>query len=545
MKRLAPAVLCVALAACTGRIRDPEVSVQGGPGPRPSTSPSPSPTMVSPSPSPSGAPVIERSSARRLTRSEFLSTLRMVFGAGLTVNIDQLPEEALTPFDNDVQEQSPSMRLVEASEAIGAEVATWVLADPQRIAAILPCQPSGPSDAQCFAAAVEALSRALFRTRLDAAELASLSTILSDPTAGGTFEGALGLLIRVLILHPYFLYRVESGTAADPEQLSGFEIATRLSLMLVGHGPDKALLDAAEAGTLATPEGRRAQAERLLSSAEGQAEERRFVSMWLGYSRLAPSALSTKMRAESDALVDRAFADGADYRALFSSDETYVDAELAQHYGLSGGGATPAWISYGTAERRGILSQGSFAIAGAKFGDTSPTRRGKFTRERLFCESIPPPMVNVDVDQPPATSDPQACKIDRYTAHRANTACAGCHARMDPIGFGLENLDHLGRWRTHDEGRPECMIAGAGALDENTPFVGPKALATIVAASPKVDRCLASHLLRFAAGRRSQAGDEAGEAWLTEQLVREGYSVRGMLLAYAAHPNFAKRKLEP
>src|SRR5690606_40754011 len=90
-----------------------------------------------------------------------------------------------------------------------------------------------------------------------------------------------------------------------------------------------------------------------------------------------------------------------DFLTLFSSDVTFADAELATHYGLAGGSVAPSWLGYGEAQRRGILSHGSFSIAGAKFGDTSPTRRGKFIRERVFCQPVALPTVNVDVDQPP------------------------------------------------------------------------------------------------------------------------------------------------
>lgn len=489
-----------------------------------------------------GAPVVERSSGRRLTRHEVQGTLEQVFGIGTIASVAQLPDEGLTPFDNDVQQQAESLRLVEAIEAVSIEVAAWVVAQPARMSAVLPCT---TADAACFARAASSLGRLMLRRPLEAAEVDEIVSLMSDPISGGTFPGAVGMLVRYLIVHPAFLYRVENGREGARAELTGFEIATRLSLLLVGRAPDGPLLDAAEAGTLATPEGRRVQATRLLDSAAGREQQRRFVAMWLGYSKLGASGLEAKMRAESDALVDRAFAPGADVRTLFSADETFVDAELAAHYGLLGGGQTPSFLSYGAADRRGILSHGSFSIAGAKFSDTSPTRRGKFVRERLFCQKIALPTVNVDVDQPPMSRDPNACKVDRYVAHRADPTCASCHAQIDPIGFGLENLDQLGRYRTHDEGRPECLISGRGQLDDNTPFTGPKELANLVATSARVPACLSNHLVRFAGGRAERVGDAEAANWLAAELQKEGYSVRALLLAWVAHPNYALRVEEP
>jgi len=523
-------MLCsLTLIACTGEIRVPA----GKPSVEPKDPTRPG--VVA------GEPVVERTTTRRLSRTELRNTLRAVFGADVPVAVDQLPDDTLTPFDNDVQEQAPSMRLVEATEAIGIEISEWVVAQPSRLAAIVSCTP----DAACFNTVTRRLGKLLLRRPLDTSEVDGLQTLLGHPTANGTFNGAVKMLIRTLVLHPEFLYRVERGVAGDAQALRPVEVATRLSLLLAGQSPDEALLDAAEAGTLATAEGRRAQAQRLMASAAGLAQQRRFTAMWLGYSKMSLGNLETQMRAESDALVDRAFAPVADYRTLFSSSDTFVGSELAAHYGLTGAtSTTAAWLPYGTADRRGILSHGTFAIAGAKFGDTSPTRRGKFIRERLLCQKIALPTANVDVDAPPKTNDPNACKIDRYAAHRADPTCASCHAQMDPLGFGLENLDHLGRYRTHDEGRPECVIAGKGAIDPSAPFTGPKGLADRIAVDARVDRCLASHLVRFAAGRTAQTGDDDAVKWLAAQLG-EGHSMQALLLAYVMHENFMLRREDP
>ncbi len=519
-------MLCsLTLIACTAEIRTPpgKTPVEG-----------PTPVEVT------GSPVVERTTTRRLSRTELRNTLKAVFGPDVPVAVDQLPDDTLTPFDNDVQEQAPSMRLVEATEAIGIEISEWVAAQPSRVAALAPCV---ANDAACFEAIAQRLGKRLLRRPLETAELDGFKTLLDHPTSGGTFTGAVKMLIRTLVLHPEFLYRVERGVAGDAQALRPVEVATRLSLFLTGQNPDEALLDAA--ATLATAEGRKAQAQRLMASPAGIAQQRRFTAMWLGYSRMSPGNLETQMRAESDALVDRSFASAADYRTLFSSSDTFIGSELATHYGLTGAtSATAAWLPYGTADRRGILSHGTFAIAGAKFGDTSPTRRGKFIRERLLCQKIALPTANVDVDAPPKTNDPNACKIDRYAAHRSDATCASCHAQMDPLGFGLENLDHLGRYRTHDEGRPECVIAGKGAIDPSAPFTGPKGLADRIAVDARVDRCLASHLVRFAAGRTTQAGDDDAVKWLAAQLG-EGHSVQAMLLAYVTHESFTLRREDP
>lgn len=225
--------------------------------------------------------------------------------------------------------------------------------------------------------------------------------------------------------------------------------------------------------------------------------------------------------------------------------ESYLDGELAKHYGLPAP-PSPGWVKYGDAPRLGILSHGAFAAAGAKFGDTSPTRRGKFIRERILCEPItlPPPEVSVDVDQPPMSKTPGACKNVRYAEHRSNTVCASCHSRVDPIGFGLENFDKQGRYRTFEDDRPECPIDGKGTLNPGQSFVGAKGLAPLLAESPQFLTCFSEHFVRFAVGRRLDTTDAARIEWLSSEMSKKGNSFEALVRAYVTHENFRVREEE-
>jgi hypothetical protein len=151
------------------------------------------------------------------------------------------------------------------------------------------------------------------------------------------------------------------------------------------------------------------------------------------------------------------------------------------------------------------LSTGSFLSVNAKFGDTSPTLRGKLVRERLLCEDIPPPPPTVNVDEPPTGDGDSVCKVDRYAVHDAPSGCAACHAKMDPIGFGLEAFDREGRFREHDEGEPDCPISGEGDLD-GVAFVGPAGLADLLVEGPDLSACAVEQVVRFAMGSRPRRG---------------------------------------
>jgi hypothetical protein len=514
-------------------------------------SPPPDTTPPNDLPDPPGleamsGPPLRSPGARRLSRQEVTRSLRRLLGADVPVDSSLLPEDTLTPFDNDVLEQSPSLLLVESMDSIAGEVAAWAVAAPERLQRVVPCTPAGPADEACFGRFVDGFGKRILRRPIAQEERAEILQLIKYGRDSGRFADAVAMGLRLFLMHPEFIYRVEPGVSlvAGRTRLSGYETASRMSFLLQGMTPDDTLLAAAEEGVLDDPSGRRSEAERLLATEEGKEQIRRFHAFWLGYSRLDSLPLQAKLRAETDALVDRATEPARDYRHLLLADDSYLDGELTQHYGLSAGDGGFGWVSYGDAPRRGILSHGLFAAAGAKFADTSPTRRGKFIRERFLCTPVqlPPPEANVDVDLPPKAKTPGACKIDRYKEHREELACAGCHALMDPIGFGLENFDEVGRYRTHDKDRPECVIDGVGSLDGVTPFKGARELATMLADSPRLPACLGEYLIRFAAGRQLDEGDAQRAQWLGQEMVNTGNSFVSMLLAYVSHENFRYRE---
>jgi hypothetical protein len=477
-----------------------------------------------------------------LTRQELQRSVQRLVGADAPLDITLLPDDALTPFDNDVIEQSPSLLLVESMEGIAQTLATWLVATPERMARVVPCTAAGAMDAACFAEFLQRFGMRVLRRPLNAEEVSAFSEVLSYAQASGQFKDAVAVALRIFFLHPEFIYRTEPGVANDNGRvrLSPYEVASRLSFLLQGMTPDDVLLAAAKDGSLETADGLSAQAKRLLASPEGKEQLRRFHAFWLSYSTLNALPIEQKLRTETDALVDRATEPERDFHYLLLANETRIDAELAAHYDMPPPVA-PEWVAYADAPRRGIISHGMFAAAGAKFGDTSPTRRGKFVRERFLCQTVQLPTVNVDVDLPPAAKTPNACKTERYRQHREDQVCAGCHALMDPIGFGLENFDELGKFRTHDKDRPECAIDGAGQLDDASPFTGAKELADLIAASPRFEPCVGEFFIRFAAGRQLDVKDHLRAQWLGGAMKTNNGSFAAMVLAYVTHDNFRYR----
>jgi hypothetical protein len=180
----------------------------------------------------------------------------------------------------------------------------------------------------------------------------------------------------------------------------------------------------------------------------------------------------------------------------------------------------------------------------SKFSDTSPTQRGIFVQTRLLCNTILPPPANVNVDQPPAANG-SMCKLDRYDAHRASASCAVCHQNLDPIGYGLENYDMGGRYRSHDDGHAECAIPGSGELPGYGTFSGPAELGKKLVDSGKLEQCFVRQLLSYAVGRAVRPEESAALSALSGSFKASDYSFTDLLLDYVASDRFALLQEEP
>ncbi len=534
------AVLLV-LAGCNGLIGDAG-GLGGGPSGRAGR------------PAELTAEAVPVSGARRLTRVELDNTLDALLGEDRRLAHAMLPEDDTSrpglflhwPFDNAYPRQESDRVYVEAFEAIAGDAAHAAVGNAEVIASILPCTPSGPADAACMRAFVTDFGRRAFRRPLEDAEIESFMTLQALGVEAGDFDFGVECVLTAMLQSPDFVYRVEIGTP-DPRfagvaRLTGDEIATRMAYFLWGTTPDEELSRLADDGELADADRRREIALDMLDDPRARDQVDRFHAMWLGYSALPhPADLTQAMREETRALLDRViFDERAPYLDIFTYEETYVGPELAERYGLDASGAGPAWVPYGDSGREGILSHGSVLSAFSKVGDTSPTRRGIFVRERLLCQELqpPPPTVNVDdVPDPPCRSD--------FVALHQSGGCGSCHSLMDPIGWGLEQYDMSGRYRTHDEGKPECPIDGEGDLAGIGTFSGPRELAELLVSDGRLEQCVVRQVVRFALGREERDDDEWLIASLTEPRAGTDWTFLDLLADVVASEAFVRTRPDP
>jgi hypothetical protein len=481
----------------------------------------------------------------RLSANEYDNTLKDLLQDTTNSGFAALPQDTADPFDNDYTTQLPSAALVEAAESLATAASQRAVQNPAVLAAILPCQPSGPNDSACLQQFIQQFGRLVLRRPLSPAEVAEYAGLQSYAVEAGDFNVGVQLVLQAMLQDMSFLYRVEIGTPATSapgvSQLDSYEMASRLSYYLWGSTPPGWLLDQADAAQLGTSDAVRAAATKLLADPHARTRMERFHALWLAYAQLPHSTqLNAAMEAESAALVDKVvFDDASDYFNVFESNETYINDLLAQQYGLQSPGPNGfAWISYGASGRKGILSQGTVLAAGAKFGDTSPTLRGVFVRTRLLCQEVAPPPPDVNPDNPPVSTNNSPCKIDRYSEHAANGSCAGCHNQLDPIGFGLENFDENGVYRPTDVGLPQCPIAGNGAVAGIGSFHGPAGLADLLTGSGQLEQCVATQMFQFAMGRSVSSVDQALIGKVTGDFTNGGRKLDQMMLDYVSDPSY-------
>jgi hypothetical protein len=231
------------------------------------------------------------------------------------------------------------------------------------------------------------------------------------------------------------------------------------------------------------------------------------------------------------------FTQDADFRELFASPTSFVNAELAQLYGVSAPGTSPATPDLfvpiqSPAPRVGLLGAAGVLAVHSTPTATSATLRGKFIRTRLLCGEIPPPPPGTVTELPPA--QPGQTQRQRVDVHLSNATCAGCHRLMDPLGLALENFDGIGAYRELEAGQP---IDASGELD-GVPFDGPVALAQLLRQSPGAADCMVQQLYRFLVGRRDTEGEAPVLSALRQSFAGESYRLRRLAVQIVESDGF-------
>ncbi len=430
--------------------------------------------------------------------------------------------DAWRPTDVDgVYAEHERLRGVE-SIAIDGPLDSAGVGDTPSRRQILICAPeTGHDERPCAERIVSNLATHAFRRPVSHDELAELMAFYDSGRNDGTFEAGIETALSRILVDPRFLYRLEPDPAeVEPGavyEVGDYALASRLSFFLWSSIPDDELLRTAAEGHLHEPERLVAEVQRMLADPKADALVDNFASQWLLLREVAsvtPAAdafddnLRQAMVEETkDFLADLMHEDKSVLR-LLDADYTFVNARLAEHYGIPGvhGSYFRKVRIPADNPRRGLLGQASVLTLTSVTSRTSPVIRGRWVLETLLGSPAPNPPPNVNTtlagdDGPAATASVR----ERLEAHHKNPTCAACHSIIDPMGFALENFDLIGAWRDTDGGQP---IDSHATLTDGTVIDGPASLrAALLDRSDAFVTNLTEKLLTYALGRRLEYYD--------------------------------------
>lgn len=468
----------------------------------------------------------------RLSRLEYFNAVRDLFG--IQVNQGDLPsDEVLNAFVANVQTRMTADNFTRYDTA-GKGIATQVT---DNFATLSGC--SG-FDAACVEPFLTSKARRAFHGTLEPEDQQTLLELYRG-LAGADPKLATSTAIRWLLGSPRFLFTLDFGTPdGGTARLSASELAGRLAGFLWRSIPDEPLLQAADAGTLATKEGISAQATRLLSDPRSEPVLRSFVNQWLGLVPPAPGApaLEQEMAAESEQVFLSAVQGGmGTFPELLTSTQSRGSAVLATFYG---GQATANGALTVPAERQGLLLRAAFLKSHASGVRASPVKRGKQVRISLLCDTVPPPNpVSMML-----TDDTKLSDTEVFNQHSASPICGACHKLMDPIGAAFSRFPADGTLDLQNTSSTAGTIfPGSLTPIAETPFVDTADLIRVLATNEHTHQCFALQATRFALSRGETLADGCGLTDIWTAFQASNYNLRSLFLNIATSPLMQKRDI--
>ena len=427
---------------------------------------------------------------------------------------------------------------------------------------IFVCRPASASEEEpCASRILSTLARRAYRRPVVASDVQSLMPFYKAGRAEGGFDLGIQRAIQRLLVSPQFLFRIERDPAnavpGTSHPISDVELASRLSFFLWSSIPDEQLLDLASQGKLRQPGTLEQQVRRMLADSRSSSLVTNFAEQWL-YLRDVESkkpneilfadfdeSLRDAFRGETNLFLDSVLRGDRSVLELLSANYTFVNERLAKHYGIPNvHGSEFRRVTFSPdSPRGGLLGQGSILTITSYANRTSPVNRGKWVLENLLSAPPPPPPADIPALKTEGKDTGKALSMrEAMIQHRSNPACSSCHARMDPIGFAMENFDAVGRWRDRDADKP---IDAFGVFPDGVKFDGMAGLkATLLSHPEEFVSTVAEKLLMYALGRNVQYYDQPAVRAIVRESARNNYAFTSLVLGVVKSTPFQLREAQ-
>jgi mono/diheme cytochrome c family protein len=500
---------------------------------------------------------------RRLTKMEYGNTLHDFLGVDRGV-ADELPDEVFGEgYLNTLSPLQSEQYLAIANEALDRVLGSKGAPRSKAQERLFGKAPARGADERAAAKKVAAsLARSAYRRPASEAEVDVLLRVFDLGRENKlSYADSLRLALKAILVSPQFLFitpasEFETGRAIVP--LDDFQLASRLSYFLWATLPDAELSALADRGNLHDPEVLKAQVKRLLADPRARALFDGFGAQWLGLASLESKtfdtakfpqmteAMRSAMFDEARLFFDSIVRENRSVLSFVDSDYTFLNGTLATLYGLDKKVTGPRWrkVKLTDPNRGGILGMPGVLAVTSFLDRTSAVKRGVWVLEQVLGEHIPPPPPNVPaLDKQDKQTVANMTLRQRTELHRKDPTCANCHKVLDPIGFGLENFDAIGRWRDRDDSGG--AIDAAGELPGGKHFASPRELKSIIAArTDDLARNVAEKLLAYALCRQLEGYDEIVVDHLMETLARDGYRMQTLISEIVTSYPFTHRRIQ-
>ncbi|WP_020476341.1 DUF1592 domain-containing protein [Zavarzinella formosa] len=504
-----------------------------------------------------GRPVI-----RRLNRGEYNRTIRDLTGVDLDVaGAVGMPDETVgEAFDNLAEALNIPASLMEKYFAAAEMVLDKLYLPPKKKNGkfepdMLRDKILAPKDPR---EAIQRFGERVYRRPMTAKETDRYMALFQETKAGGaTVEAAMRPVLKAMLVSPNFLLRIEREKPAGAGavyRISDPELAVRLSYFLWSSMPDDELAKLAAAGELSKPAVLEAQVRRMLADPKAKALTEEFASQWLRLRKLPEARPSTEffptfngklrqaMAGEATAFFDHLRTGDRSVLELIDADYVFVNADLAKHYDISGVTTQEfTKVALTDPNRGGLLGMGSILAMTSHTSRTSPTLRGKYILDVLLGTPPPPPPPDAGtIDESKNKGKNPKNFREQLAQHASRAVCANCHAKIDPLGFGLENFDAIGRWRPAS---PD--VDSSGKLPSGEQFKGPAELKKILMSRKGMFvENMTGKMLAYALGRELIPSDEPLIKSISADMEKNGYKFSRLVIDIAqSYPMLHRRNL--